>query len=74
MTTEVYTKINDVEKLQEIVLSLANKEQNYKSEIKILNEQIKSLRDKLFGRKTEKYTGMKVSFPFLISLNPNAPY
>lgn len=54
MTTEIYTKINDVEKLQEIILSFANKEQNYKSEIKILNEQIKSLRDKLFGRKTEK--------------------
>lgn len=48
------SKENDVEKLQEIVLSFANREQNYKSKIKIFNEQIKSLRDKLFGRKTEK--------------------
>ncbi|MCG8642894.1 MAG: transposase [Desulfobacterales bacterium] len=30
------------------------KEQNYKAEIKILNEQIKSLQERLFGRKTEK--------------------
>lgn len=54
MAIETFTKINDVEKLQGIILSFANREQNYKSEIKILNEQIKSLRDKLFGRKTEK--------------------
>ena len=54
MTIETFIKINDVEKLQEIILSFANREHNYKSEIKILNEQIKSLRDKLFGRKTEK--------------------
>ena len=58
MNIEAFADINDAEKLQEIILSFAKdfdrKEQNYKSEIKILNEQIKSLRDKLFGRKTEK--------------------
>ena len=54
MTIETLTTINDVEKLREIILSFANREHNYQSEIKILNEQIKSLRDKLFGRKTEK--------------------
>lgn len=56
MTIEKFAHINDVEKLKEIILSVvkdfANREQNYKSEIKILNEQIKSLRDKLFGKKT----------------------
>ena len=58
MAIEKFAHINDVEKLKEIILSVvkdfANREQNYKSEIKILNEQIKSLRDKLFGKKTEK--------------------
>ena len=58
MNIEAFTKTDDVEKLKEMVLSFlkdfANKEHNYKAEIKILNEQIKSLQDKLFGRKTEK--------------------
>lgn len=58
MNIEAFSNINDTEKLKEKIISFAKdfdrKEQNYKSEIKILNEQIKSLRDKLFGRKTEK--------------------
>ena len=58
MSIEAFSNINDAEKLKEKIISFAKdfdrKEQNYKSEIKILNEQIKSLRDKLFGRKTEK--------------------
>ena len=58
MNIEAFTDIKDAEKLKEKIISFAKdfdrKEQNYKSEIKILNEQIKSLRDKLFGRKTEK--------------------
>ncbi len=58
MAIEDFTDINDVEKLRELIRSFtndfSNKERNYKAEIKILNEQIKSLRDKLFGKKTEK--------------------
>ena len=58
MNIETFSNINDAEKLKEKIISFAKdfdrKEQNYKSEIKILNEQIKSLRDKLFGIKTEK--------------------
>jgi transposase len=50
--------INDIDGLKENLLFLVEefdrKERNYQSEIKILNEQIKSLQDRLFGRKTEK--------------------
>ena len=58
MNTEAFADINDVEKLKEMMVSFvrdfSNQERNYKAEIKILNEQIKSLQDKLFGKKTEK--------------------
>ncbi len=58
MNQEAFANIDDVEKLKEMILSFAkdfsNIEQNYKDEIKILNEQIKSLQDRLFGKKTEK--------------------
>jgi len=47
MTTQDYKDINDVNKLHNII-------QSHESEIKILQEQIKSLTDKIFGRKTEK--------------------
>ena len=58
MNQEAFANIDDVEKLKEMMLSFvkdfSNKEQNYKDEIKILSEQIKSLQDRLFGKKTEK--------------------
>ena len=58
MNIEDFTQINDVEKLKEETLLLikdfTRKEHNYQFEIRILNEQIKSLQDKLFGRRTEK--------------------
>ncbi len=58
MNIEAFTQIDDIEKLKEEALLFikyfARKEHNYKFEIRILNEQIKSLQDKLFGRKTEK--------------------
>ena len=58
MSIEKVSGINDIDELKETLLSLAGecdqKERNYQSEIKILNEQIKSLQDRLFGRKTEK--------------------
>lgn len=58
MTIEGFQDINDVGKLKEImhsfVTDFSNKEHNYKAEIKILNEQIKSLEDRLFGKKTEQ--------------------
>jgi transposase len=58
MNKEAFANIHDVEKLKEMMASFvsdfSDKEQNYKAEIKILNEQIKSLRDRLFGKKTKK--------------------
>lgn len=58
MDTEAVITALDIEDLRKDFLLLKQgfekKEQNYKAEIKILNEQIKSLQDRLFGRKTEK--------------------
>jgi len=58
MNTEGFNGINDVAQLKEIMQSFvtdfSNKERNYKAEIKILHEQIKSLEHRLFGKKTEK--------------------
>lgn len=47
MITQGYKDINDINKLHNIIHS-------YESEIKILQEQIKCLTDKIYGRKTEK--------------------
>lgn len=54
MTNDVLSDITDPENLKKVAIDLNTKNHLYRSEIKILNEQIKSLRDKLFGRKTEK--------------------
>jgi transposase len=58
MNIEKISDIKDIEELKETLLFLVGefdqKERNYQSEIKLLNEQIKSLQDRLFGRKTEK--------------------
>ena len=58
MNIEKISGINDIDGLKENLLFLVGefdrKERNYQSEIKILQEQIKSLQDRLFGRKTEK--------------------
>ncbi|ACN17010.1 transposase (IS66 family protein) [Desulforapulum autotrophicum HRM2] len=43
-----------VNELQKIIDSYLRKEKEYLSEIDILNEQIRCLKDKLFGRKSEK--------------------
>lgn len=54
MTNDVLSGITDLEDLKKVAIDLNTKNHLYQSEIKILNEQIKSLRDKIFGRKTEK--------------------
>ena len=54
MTNDVLSGITDLENLKKVAIDLNTKNHFYQSEIKILNEQIKSLQDKLFGRKTEK--------------------
>lgn len=54
MTNDVLSGITDLENLKEVAIDLNTKNHLYQSEIKILNEQIKSLQDRLFGRKTEK--------------------
>jgi len=59
MVLEVEKLPDDASKLKEIIVSLATrhseKEQHYQSQIDRLHEQIRLLRSKLFGRKTEKY-------------------
>ena len=47
MITQDYKDINDIDKLHNII-------QSHESQINILQEQIKSLTDKIYGRKTEK--------------------
>ena len=47
MTKEKLTQANNLDEVKEIALNLFDENQ-------ILQEQVKSLRDKLFGRKTEK--------------------
>lgn len=58
MNTDSLQDINDVKKLKEFIISFveesSKKERRYQAEIKILNEQIKSLQQQLFGKKTEK--------------------
>jgi len=59
MVVQVDSLPNDASKLKEIIVSLAahhlEKEQDYEAQIDRLHEQIRLLRSKLFGRKTEKY-------------------
>ncbi len=54
MTNDNLSGITDLKSLKKVAIDLNTKNHLYQSEIKILNEQIQSLRDKLFGRKTEK--------------------
>lgn len=54
MVTEFATDIESFEDVKKVISAFLRKEENYKSEIKILKEQILSLQDKLYGRKTEK--------------------
>lgn len=54
MNTEALIDINNIENLKKIAIDLNSKNHFYRSEIKILHEQIQCLRDKLFGKKTEK--------------------
>ena len=59
MSLELDSLPDDTSKLKEIIVSLAarhsEKEQHYQFQIDRLHEQIRLLRSKLFGRKTEKY-------------------
>ncbi len=61
MTTQNYKDTNDVGKLKNII-------HNYESEVRILQEQIKCLTDKIYGRKSEKILN---NFNYLIFLNLN---
>jgi hypothetical protein len=48
-----YSSISDLEKM---ALSFEKKEKRYQAEIKILKEQTQLLKDRIFGRKSEKST------------------
>ena len=54
MTKESLSHADNLDDLKKIALNLFEENRLYKSENKILQEQIKSLQDKLFGRKSEK--------------------
>jgi transposase len=46
---------DNVKELKEIIVSYEDEKRQYQADIKILKEQISFLREKLFGRKSEKY-------------------
>ncbi len=77
MNKEAFADINDVEKLKEMMACFVNdfsdREHNYKAEIKILNEQIKSLRDQLFGKKTEKIHKNDGQLSLFDTFEPDTP-
>lgn len=54
MTKDKLTHTKDLDGMKKIALDLFDENKVYKSENRILQEQIKSLRDQLFGRKSEK--------------------
>ncbi len=45
---------DNVAELQNIIVEIAKREQQYQAHIKILEEKIRFLQDKIFGRKSEK--------------------
>ncbi len=77
MNQNAFANINDVEKLKEMMVSFicdfSAKEASYKAEIKILNEQIKSLQYQLFGKKTEKLHKDYGQLYFFDSFEPDTP-
>jgi transposase len=54
MTKEKLTHADNLDEVKKIALNLFDENRIYKSENKILQEQIRNLQDKLFGRKSEK--------------------
>ena len=54
MTKETLTLADNLDDLKKIALGLLDENRVFKSENRLLHEQIKSLQDRLFGRKTEK--------------------
>ena len=54
MICQAHIETENVDELKNIIDSVLKKEQSYLSEINILKEQIRCLRDRLFGRKSEK--------------------
>jgi transposase len=65
MNSKTHIETEPVDELTKIINSLLSKEQGYQSEIAILKEQIRSLQDRLFGRKSEKRVVDDASSPFL---------
>lgn len=45
---------NTVAKLQQVVLSFVDQEKKHQNQINVLEEQVRFLKNKLFGRKSEK--------------------
>ncbi|MCP3922336.1 MAG: IS66 family transposase [Desulfobacterales bacterium] len=54
MTKDTLNNVDDLKDLKKVAINLFEENRLYKSENKVLQEQVKSLQDRLFGRKTEK--------------------
>jgi len=54
MTKETLTHIENLAEVKKLALNLFEENRIYKSENKVLQEQVRSLQDKLFGRRSEK--------------------
>jgi len=54
MTKETLAQTDNLDEVKKLALNLFEENRIYKSENKVLQEQIRSLQDKLFGRKSEK--------------------
>lgn len=73
MVTEFTADIESLEDVKKVISAFLRKEENYKSEIKILKEQILSLQDKLYGRKTEKIHKHDGQLDLFNMLEPEPP-
>jgi len=56
MTKEKLTRSDNLDEVKEIALNLFEQNRLYESENKVLQEQLRNLQDKLFGRRSEKNT------------------
>ena len=54
MTKETLTQTENLDEVKKFALNLFEENRIYKSENKVLQEQVRSLQDKIFGRRSEK--------------------
>jgi hypothetical protein len=54
MTKDTLTHADNLDKVRQLALTLFEENRLYKSENKLLHEQIRMLQDRIFGRKADK--------------------